>query len=55
MNVANIPPPPPGELGNIPPPPGFKPAYVPALVAGGVIPKSNGVVIPVSIPVQAQA
>jgi hypothetical protein len=55
MNVANIPPPPPGDLGNIPPPPGFKPAYVPALVAGGVMPKSNAVVIPVSIPVPVEA
>lgn len=39
MNVANIPPPPPGDLGNIPPPPGFGLAYVPALVSGGVIRK----------------
>jgi hypothetical protein len=39
MNVANIPAPPPGDLGNIPPPPGFGVAYVPALVAGGVIKK----------------
>lgn len=38
MNVANIPPPPPGDLGNIPPPPGYGKAYVPALVAGGVMP-----------------
>ena len=51
MNVANIPPPPPGELGNIPPPPGFGAAYVPALVAGGVMAKPKDAVIPVSIPV----
>jgi hypothetical protein len=41
MNVANIPPPPAGELGNIPPPPGFAPAYVPALVAGGIMRKPD--------------
>ena len=37
MNVANIPAPPADGLGNIPPPPGFGKAYVPALVAGGVM------------------
>jgi hypothetical protein len=35
----NIPPPPPGDLGDIPPPPGFGVAYVPALVDGGVMAK----------------
>lgn len=37
--MANIPPPPPGDLGNIPPPPGFGTAYVPVLVAGGIMKK----------------
>lgn len=38
-NIANIPPPPPGDLGDIPPPPGYGAAYVPALVAGGIMQK----------------
>ena len=37
VNAANIPAPPEGDLGNIPPPPGYGSAYVPALVAGGII------------------
>lgn len=37
--MANIPAPPPGDLGDIPPPRGFGAAYVPALVAGGIMSK----------------
>jgi len=44
--VVNIPDPPPGDLGNIPPPPGFGAAYVPALVAGGVMNKPIAAPIP---------
>ena len=49
VNVANIPAPPPGDLGNIPPPPGFGAAYVPALVAGGVMAKPQEIVIPIPV------
>ena len=52
VNVANIPAPPPGDLGNIPPPPGYGAAYVPALVAGGVMAKPKESEVPVPVPQQ---
>jgi hypothetical protein len=48
-NVANIPPPPAGDLGNIMPPAGFGLAYCPALDHGLVMPS----VIKTAIPEQS--